>query len=61
MNCDGNKEITVKKNILNKCANREWCRCKDEGETIYYPDGAHPKCKKHCYVCSICKGISQTG
>lgn len=61
--CYGKKEVTVKKTILNKCENREWCRCKESNprNTIYFPDGTHPKCRKHCYVCRKCKGITQTG
>lgn len=62
LSCYGKKEVAVKRTILDKCADREWCRCKEESsESIYFPDGTHPKCKKHCYVCSVCKGITQTG
>lgn len=61
--CNGSKEITVKKIILEKSSNREWCRCENDQDrdTIYFPDGHHPKCSKHCYICSKCKGITQTG
>lgn len=63
IHCNGSKQIRYRSLILEKCSNREWCHCKDESDrdTIYYPDNTHPKCSKHCYVCSRCKGISQTG
>lgn len=61
IDCNGSRTITTKAMILNKCSNREWCRCGAFVDTIYYPDNTHPKCKKHCYVCSKCKCISQIG
>ena len=61
MSCDGRREVSKRQRILKKVANREWCRCDGRVDTHYYPDNTHPKCKKHCYVCVRCKGISQVG
>lgn len=63
MTCDGRGEMSVRQVILDKISNRMWCKCRDEDatETQYFPDNTHPYCKKHCYVCMRCKGITQTG
>jgi len=66
LTCNGKREVSVKRLMLDKAENREWCHCKkgnddDEHDTLYFADGQHPKCKKHCYVCKQCKGITQVG
>lgn len=62
--CDGKRQLTVRQQILRKAENREWCDCKEDErdiDTWFFDDGRHPKCKKHCYVCKQCKGITQVG
>lgn len=61
--CNGKRQVSVKQRILQKAANREWCDCKDDRDTdtMFFNDGQHPKCKKHCYVCRRCKCITQVG
>lgn len=61
--CNGSKTTTKKKVILGKVEGREYCHCRhpDDGNTRYYADNQHPKCSKHCYVCTRCNGISQVG
>lgn len=62
MTCNGRGQISVRERILQKVSNRLWCHCKHpSSSTRYFPDNTHPKCKKHCYVCTRCNGISQTG
>ena len=59
--CDGAMVLSAKKAVLEKAHNRDWCRCKTDTDSTYYPDNTHPKCRKHCYVCVRCKGITQIG
>ena len=60
--CDGKGTVSPRTRILDKSESREWCHCENPPQdTHYYPDNSHPKCRKHCYVCSRCKGITQTG
>lgn len=61
MTCNGHGEMPVRQIILDKAANRLWCRCGGDRDTQYFPDNTHPYCRKHCYVCMRCKGITQTG
>lgn len=60
--CYGKGSISEKHRILDRAEYREWCQCETPSkDTHYYPDNTHPKCKKHCYVCTQCKGITQVG
>lgn len=34
--------------------------CKNH-HIVYYPDGTHPACSKHCWACPVCGSIEQVG
>jgi hypothetical protein len=42
-----------------------WCTCNptetDFENAVYYNDGEHPKCEKHCWACHNCGKIIQVG
>ena len=52
---------SIKKKLIARDRNRIWCKCDQYFGTIYYKDNEHPRCTKHCYVCTRCYGITQIG
>lgn len=45
-----------------EAAENFWCKCPDGfNNAIYFPDGTHPLCSKHCWACTTCDKIVQVG
>jgi hypothetical protein len=60
--CDGTGKMTDKQIAQFKAEQEMWCRCSNpSGERIFYDDGEHPQCSKHCWACADCNKIVQVG
>lgn len=61
--CDGKGEISEAQAKEIEDEKALWCNCEgDQSEdAIFWDDGEHPKCSKHCWTCRKCGKIVQVG
>lgn len=62
IDCDGSGEISEAKAKAIEDEKALWCSCGNpSNDSIFWDDGEHPKCSKHCWTCKDCGKIIQVG
>lgn len=44
-----------------KCETGDFDNCIYKSDTVYYDDGGHSECAKHCWACRRCDAVIQVG